>query len=202
MRKIHSKKDEAKKRKKNQLILVFILVFLMFFSIVGYAFQLIINQNTESSSGQTNPKIVTYNGYEFKEQNGFWVLNKDDTNFIFKNNPYEVPRINSHINPLENYVEKDIYISSESIEAESEIRTNLAQIVGSIKNACQEGETCNGVNLTKSCKDNFLIIRESSDGKTKIEQSDNCVYIEGSKDSLTKITDEFIFKILKVDNYL
>ncbi|MCH8945978.1 MAG: hypothetical protein IIA85_03580, partial [Nanoarchaeota archaeon] len=157
MRRIIPKGQEAKRRKRNQVIVSLMLISVMFFSVLGFAFSSFSfsgKQNIDNS----NPNSINYNGFEFREQSGFWVLNKEGINFIFRNNPYEVARINSEINPLSNYLEKPLYIYSESIEAESEIQTNLFQFVKEIENACLEKCNENEQLPIRSCEDNFIII--------------------------------------------
>lgn len=144
-----------------------------------------------------NPDLnsINYNGFEFIEQNSLWILNQNEINFIFRYNPNQVPRIASEIKPLENYQEKILYLYSENILAESEIYTNLFQFTNGIENACLE--ECEEKLPVKTCQDNFIIIREGNKG---ITQENNCVFIEGEKEDLTKLADEFLFKLIGVEN--
>ena len=180
MRKIVSKEIEEKKAKRNRMILGFFLVFIMFFSVAEYAF-------LSSPDTQTNPETnsITFNGLKFTSQNGYWILNKDGTNFIFRYNPNQIKPINSEINVIENYYNKPLYIKTSNINAEAEIRTNIAVFV-------------NGVIITdkENCKDNTII----AEGKniSKIYQQENCVYIQGTESELVKLTDEFLFKIFEI----
>jgi len=190
MRKIVSKYKEDKKRKRNQLIVGFVLIFIMFFSVLGYS--LGGRDATEDSNK------INYNGFEFENQNGFWVLNMGNFDFIFRYNPEQVEKSYSLVNPLNNYYQKPLYVSSESIEAESEIYINLNQIVLRMQPACLEGEECEDENMAvKTCADNFIIIRESN--FSNIIQEENCVFIKAPQENLTRITDEFLFKILGVE---
>ena len=150
--------------------------------------------NPAPSKGNSNERI-NYNGFEFTEQNGFWILNKDNTNFIFRFNPNQVEKIDSELKPLANYESKPLYFNSENVLAESEIRTNLAQFVEKMQSACLE-EECDESSQIRTCENNFIIIRE---GSKKISQEGNCVFIEGKTDDLTKLTDEFLFKILGIE---
>lgn len=198
MRKILSKDNESRKKKRNQLTVGLLLIFLMFFSTLGFAFQLITQEETEQNE---NSKIVNYNGFEFKEQNNFWSLNKGGINFIFRNNPNQVTKINSEINSLNNYLNKSLYIYSESIKAESEIRTNLFQYVKEIKNACLEKDECIEKFPIKTCEDNFIIIKEISENETSgINQENNCIFIKDYEENLIKLTDEFLFKLLGIES--
>jgi len=192
MRKIISKQEEEKKKKRNQLIVGFVLIFIMLFSVLGYSF----------GGGNESTTKIKYNGFKFVKQGESWILNTENFNFIFENNPNQVEKINSDLKNLENYYGKPLYMYSENYEAEMEIYRNLFyynQIVQRMQDACLEGnETeCDGALPVKNCGDNFIIIRESNE--TKIIQENNCVFIEGEQGNLTKITDEFLFKILEIE---
>ena len=200
MRKLLSEHEESKKRKRRQLAVGLVLIFLMFFSVVGFAFQVIGGKGGQIDQ-QIQTQTINYNGFEFREQNGFWILNKDNINFIFRNNPYQVTKTDSVINDLNNYLNKSLYITSESIEAESEIQTNLAQLIGKIENACLRECNNNEELPIRSCEDNFIIIKEITENESAgINQENNCVFIKGKKADLVKLTDEFLFKLLGVED--
>ena len=185
MRDIFSKQRGEKKAKRNRIILGLFLVFIMFFSVAEYSF--LANDGQDSNSG--NPadiQKINYNGFEFSFQNGFWVFNKNGNSFIFKHNPNQVEKSGVSLKGLENYLNKTIYINSEDIISESEIRANLAQF-SEIKNSQNE-----------NCDESQIIIKESSE--SKIIQEKNCVFISGKKENLVQLTDEFLFKILGVEN--
>ena len=192
MRKISSKYREEKKKKRNQIVVGLILIFVMFSSVLGFAF---INFASTGGNDINDPNSINYNGFEFIEQNSLWTLNQNEINFIFRYNPNQVSRIASEIRPLENYQEKILYLYSEDILAESEIYTNLFQFTNGIENACLE--ECSEEFPIKTCQDNFIIIREGDQG---ITQEDNCVFIEGKKEDLIKLADEFLFKLIGVEN--
>ena len=200
MRKLLSEHEENKKRKRRQLAVGLVLIFLMFFSVAGFAFQVIGGKGGQIDQ-QIQTQTINYNGFEFREQNGFWILNKDNINFIFRNNPYQVTKTDSVINDLNNYLNKSLYITSESIEAESEIQTNLAQLIGKIENACLRECNNNEELPIRSCEDNFIIIKEITENESAgINQENNCVFIKGKKADLVKLTDEFLFKLLGVED--
>lgn len=188
MRKITSKRNKQKKDKIKQFAVGGVLIFIMFFSVLGYAF-----------GGRENKDIekIDYNGFEFVNQNGFWFLKLGDLNFVFKNNPNDVEKIYSFLNPINHYQEKPLYLSSESDEATWEISRNLNQIVQRIQPACLNKYECEGDWPVKNCTDNFIIIKK--DDINKITQEDNCVFITGSQENLTALTDEFLFKILGIE---
>ena len=192
MRKIISKQEEARKKKRNQLIVGFALIFIMLLSVLGYSF----------SGGNKSTTKIEYNGFNFIKQDDFWILNMKNFNFIFKNNPNQVEKINSDLKNLENYYGKPLYMYSKNYDAELEIYKNLFyynQIVQRMQDACLEGNQtdCDETLPVKNCEDNFIIIRERNE--TKIIQENNCVFIEGKQEELTKITDEFLFKILGIE---
>ena len=117
MKGILSKHDSEKKAKRNRMILGLILVFIMFFSIAEYSF--LSNQN-QANNAQNQTNAVNYNGFQFSEQNSYWILNKDGNDFIFSYNPNEIPRITSIVNPLENYNGKTLYLISNNSIVESD----------------------------------------------------------------------------------
>ena len=181
MRKILSKQDDGKKAKRNQVILGLFLIFIMFFSIAEYSL-IGLGQDSSSETGITN--IVNYNSFNFSQQNGYWILNKDGKSFIFRYNPGQISFSNaSNLPSLEDYSNKVLYIESEDVNAESEIRTNLAQFTGGII-----------ISTNKTCDENVIVIKKGDENRIKSEE--NCVFIEG--EDLVKMSDEFLFNILGV----
>jgi hypothetical protein len=188
MKNIISPRNKQKKNKIRQFAVGGVLIFIMFFSVLGYAF-----------GGRENEDIekINYNGFEFVNQNSLWFLDLGGLNFVFKHNPKEVEKIYSLLNPVNNYQGLPLYISSESDEAQLEISRNLNQIVQRMQPACLKKYECEGNWPVKNCTDNFIIIKK--DDISKITQEDNCVFISGPQENLTMIADEFLFKILGVE---
>ena len=197
MKKIDTQYEKDKKRRTNQFIVGGILIFIMLFSILGYAFQ---------GSDDSNAKKIIYNNFEFIQQENYWVLNnygENNLKFTFKNNPKEIEGISSNVNDFNNYLNKPLYIYSEKSEAEIEIYNNLNSISQRIQHACLDKEEnllgelkCEDNLPIKNCEDNFIVIKESNN--SKIIQKVNCVFIQVAQENLTKITDEFLFKTLKI----
>jgi len=186
MRKIVSKKKRENKERINQIIVGGILVLIMFASVVGYAFQ---GKNSDNNSK------VKYNKFEFTKQNDLWYLGD---NFMFKYNPFETENFSfeNSLNLIDSYKGEPLYIYSEDTSAESEIYRNVNNIAQRIQYACLNesiGLNCASSWPVKTCEDNFILIRE---GEFKIEQKDNCLFIQGPKENLTKISDEVLFKII------
>lgn len=197
MRKIHSKKDEAKKNKRNQIILVVVLVFVL----LGSTFGVVINSfGNSSSSGNDNDNVIKYGGDEFNYQNGFWTLEKFGGTFMFLNTPYDTQGIvesNTISKTIQDYSGKPVYIYSNNSDSEIEIYRNLYSVAERIQNGCPEGFDCDNKNLpVKNCEDNIIIIEESN--VNEISQDNNCIYIKGNEESLIKVSDEFLFKLLGV----
>jgi hypothetical protein len=192
MRKIISKEAEEKKRRKNQLIIGIILIVVMVFSVLGYSLSGLGNNNSSGS-------VINYNGFKFTQTSNFWNVNVGSNIFSFAYNPTQTEKINSTLNLLNIYSGKPLYLSSEDLGVETEIYKNLFyqnQIVQRVQEACLEGEKCGGDYPTKTCQDNFIIIKESANNT--IRQQDNCVFIEGNKENLTELSDGFLFKIIGI----
>jgi len=191
MRKLEPKQNEESKRKRNQVILGLLLIFIMLFSVLGYGFS---GRENKNDSGQK----VKYNGYEFASRQGSWVLTIKETELIFSYNPTEVEKSNSNIKRLDNYYNKPLYISSEHDMAGAEIYNAIYRFVQRVQPACLEGETCESDELpVKTCEDNFIIIKKADD--SNITQQNNCVFIQGTEEELLKVSDEFLFKMFGIE---
>jgi hypothetical protein len=201
MRKLETRAEQDKKRRRNQLIIGLILVVVMLFSVLGYSFQ------TEEKSNTNQLKKVNYNGFSFVENSpGIWTLTIGNSNFLFKNTPTDVETIEGKINLLNTYSGKPLYIHSENREAEAEILGNINYVLLRQQYACLDlgnktvetnaTKNCDGNWPIKTCNDNFIII-ELSDTKS-ITQVDNCVFIKAPTENITKVSDEFLFKLMGI----
>jgi hypothetical protein len=196
MRRIVSKQKEKSKERFNQIIVGLVLIFLMVLSILGYSLG-----NKEPPSQQEK---VIYNGIEFVNVNGFWTVKEGNLEFIFQYNPNQVEKIDSSVNPIETYYDKPLYIASESDEALAEIYVNMNALVLRMQKACLNNSNisveCEEGLPIKTCSDNFIVIEESN--ITGITQENGCVFIKGNKDDLVSISDEFLFKVLGIEQSL
>jgi len=190
MEKIVSKERHKSKERFNQLLIGLVFIFLMILSTFGYSL------STSDKEEQGNKKVV-YNGYEFLNSNGFWRMSIQDMQFTFRYNPKEVYRIPGKINDLNSYYDLPLYIQSENSESSSEIYMNLNQLVQRIQPACLNNSNCTGNYPTKDCNSNFIIIKESN--ITGIEQNSSCVFIQGTEEDMLKVVDEFLFKIMGIE---
>ena len=83
MRRILSKEDEAKRKKRNQVILGIILGVVMIMSTFGFAFQnSIFGGSTNTPGNYVNQ--TTYNGYTFVNQNGLWYIGNFSFSYLPK----------------------------------------------------------------------------------------------------------------------
>ncbi|MBI2044469.1 hypothetical protein HYT23_00260 [Candidatus Pacearchaeota archaeon] len=192
IQRIISKEEQEKRKRKNQFILGGILIFVMIASTLGYSF----SSSDKNNVNNENSNKISYNGYEFVNQNGFWQLNLGDFQFSFTNNPNQVQEINAVVNPLSVYSGKALYVSSENIRAEFELNRVFNSVILRKQYACLEGENCNNDYPVKTCVDNFIIIKE--DEVANITRRDNCVFISGPEENLTAVVDEFLFKTIGV----
>lgn len=193
MKRLTSKKEEQKKAKRNQLIIGVALVGLMVLSVFG----IIANSfGKEEESDEVN-----YNGYLFEESNGFYILTLGQDQFYFKSNPLELKDLEYESNYsklITNYVSFPLYLDSKDQLSYSELYQNLISYVQKIQPACLNEEDCANQDYPiKTCQDSLIIIRESENNN--IYQEENCIFIEGKKEDLIKLTDKFLFKIIGID---
>lgn len=190
IKRLVSKEEVEKRRKRNQIITGIVLAFLMILSTLGFALQ--SGPRNTGNSGDSTDKLK-YNGFEFSYNNGFWVLG----NFVFKYNPRETPDLGFGLKDETHYRGIPLYVYSEDEDAKTEMIINLGQIAERVNEACPSGFQCSDQNLPiKTCTDNLIIIREGN--SSSIKQQENCVYIEGQRTELVKLTDQFLFKILGI----
>lgn len=191
MRKIVSKHEEGRKKKRNQLIIGGVLMAVMLFSIIGYAFENYITGNTSSS----NPS-VTYNNVVFTQQNGYWGANYSGSSLLFSYNPGQVSLNASLASNINDFFNKPLYIYSYDSNAEAEIRNVLYPFTSQIQDACPSGMQCSQGQLpVENCSSNFIIIQG---GNASVSQQDNCIYISGQGQNLIMSVDAVLFKILGI----
>jgi len=192
MRKIITNQERKRKKKFKQFVVSGILIFIMFFSVIGYSFQ---GKDSEDSD-----KKVIYNNFEFVEQNDFWFTNNGQISFAFKHNPAQTQEIDFNLYGFD-ISGKPLYVYSEDRDAEIEIYRNLNQIVQRIQPACLNKtefqlKDCDENLPIKTCADNFIIITEKN--MSEITQENNCIFISGNQTKLAELTDVFLFKLLNI----
>ena len=187
MRAIENKDKTDKKRQRNQVIVGLLLIGLMLLSTAGYA-----AFNTSGTTTQT----FKYNNLKFENVNGYWQTKINDVSYSFLYKPTEVNKRELILNPLNFYSNKNLYITADNFDAEQEINRNLYNLVSGVREACLKGENCSNSDLPiKTCDDNFIIIKEGTEG---IKQEKSCVFITGKYENLVTLTDEFLYKLLGI----
>jgi len=187
IKRIETKKDQIKKEKRLQLILAAILILVLFGSVFG----IVVN----SFGGSNFPtKIVTYNNYDFSVENGYYTIELGISKFYFSNNPNDVESLEKQValsREVSSYTNKEVYVLTGDYSSYSEIVQNFNQHALRIQQACKLDEECVDKTLPlKTCENNLIIIKEAPENK--IYEEKNCVYIEGKKEELLKLTDEFL----------
>lgn len=192
MRKIISKQEEEKKRKRNQFIVGGVLILIMVSSMLGYAFQ---SQIFNTNAG-TNASI-TYNGMVFSNQNGFWATDYMNERLVFTYLPSQIIEddLSNLTKGIGDFLSKPLYISSEDLNAESEIKFNMLPFANEVKNACLEGTSCEGEDTKDCTTDNFIII---NNGNEEVREEGTCIFISGEGDGLIKLIDNILFKMFGI----
>ena len=182
-------KTSEKRKKRNQMILGGFLVLIIGLSTFGYSLNM---QNKETVN-----KAV-YNGLEFVEDNGFWKTFLGNLNLVFRYNPKQLEGFiyDKELADLISYSNEPLYLNYEDNEAGLEIYNNLNQIAERMQGACLNEENCEGDLPIKNCSSNIIIIKEAN--SSSIKQQENCIFIEGKREDLTKLTDEYLFRLFGI----
>lgn len=203
IRKIVSAREVEKRNQRNQIIVGIILVSLMLFSVLGYAFQ--GRDSSSDSSDDSENGIYKYNNYEFFYQNGFWAVDFLESFLLFSYYPTsgQILGFEALNKSYQDYENKVIYIYSENAEAKSELKMNLLLLTKNIQEVCLEGKICENAELpVKSCSnqlntnEEMIVIQENSN--QKLETTNSCIVISGEKESLIRLVDEFLFRLFKI----
>ncbi|MBS3093219.1 hypothetical protein J4456_01410 [Candidatus Pacearchaeota archaeon] len=194
MQKIISQEQRARKQKINQLIIGLVLIGLMLFSTIGFAFS-----NTVQTEDNTETKNI--NGIEFIRTGDFWTFSVSGYEFVTKHNPEDVQHISVLTGPtLQSYVGKPLYFVGENGEHFSEMDGNVRdRFVQRISNACIDEKDCLENYPMKNCiDDNLIVYREAMNESEKIYFEDNCSYIVSSYANQSEYADALLFKLLGI----
>jgi hypothetical protein len=197
MRSILDKDSEKKKQKQGIVILGIILVLLMVFSTLGYAFY--GSLQNQRGGGES----VEHNGIEFENQGNGWKFDIDGYEFLTRFNPLEVSNISVVISSSLNEISSDkLYFSSSSLidlpqSGVSEIAFNLQDFLLRTNLACLD-ESCEENYPIKNCTDSNIVIFEEDSGFTRIRQEEKCIYVHYAEGEELRATDALIFKLLEI----
>ena len=200
MQKIITQEEKERRKKRNQLVIGIVLIWLMVVSTLGYAFI----DRTGANSNNSNNEKIEYNGIEFiRDENFYWKFKIQETDFLTKHNPQETEDITfSGSKQIAEYRNKPMYFAGENGEHVLEIARNLNGIVLRTSNACLENDKeCSQDNENfpiKKCSNENIIVFKESVNENKIYQEENCIFIETNYANQARYADKFLFSILGI----
>ncbi len=186
MRRIETKEENERKRKRNVKILSLTMLFLMVFSTLGFAF--IFNPSSNSGVNQDSGEQT-----QLPQDN---VRKTGKINFQYGGqyisliSSYEdVENITVEIDKKpEDYSGSVLYIDAKNQGILQEIAITMGRFSSRMQEACYG--VCEENLPERNCTDGNLIVwRESSEGR--VYQEDMCVFIEGDMAA----ADAFIYKL-------
>ncbi|MDD4563696.1 MAG: hypothetical protein PHF09_02370 [Candidatus Nanoarchaeia archaeon] len=187
MRKIKTKQQLEKEQKKKQTILSILLITLLGFSTIGYAFF--------SSTGEKQ-QAYNYKNLNFIQQNDLWYTQINNNNYVFNYLPdqlKEIP-INTTIT-IQNLENKPLYIVSPQ-DISYILTSNLQNHILRFQEACINLEECSEITPLKNCSTDNIIIINSSSEKTQITQDQNCIFLEGD---ISKAANKFVYSLFNIE---
>lgn len=194
MQRIITRGEQAKKTKRNQLIIGVMLILLMAMSTVGYALS--------SRESESNTDKIKYNGIEFIKNSDYWQFTAQGSNFITRYNPKETENVSAGFvyTKLNDYANEPLYFVGNFQEPIFELKRNIYPFALRIQDACMQGINCSLESLPKkNCSlDNVIVVQESYDKRESIYQKDKCIFISANMENQTIYADAFLFKILGI----
>ncbi len=153
VRKISSREEVEKKRKRNVNIISIVMLVLLLGSTAGFA---IIYSDEDSEQEISENQEVTL-PFGTSVEDAKWV-------------PADIDVL------ISDYSGKDVYISANESGVTSVIGSAIGQYASRVNEACY-GE-CEKDLPEKNCSENLIVYMEKEENK--IYQSENCVFIEGN----------------------
>lgn len=166
IRKIKSREEIEKARKRNIAIISFFMLFLLVVSTAGYA--LIVGGNFGSSNDNNQADIE------------YWLPLGSSLEEI-----KDIP-VNIYFS-LENYKNFPVYISANNSRVFSGIYSIIGKYASRVNEACYK--ECEEDLPEKDCSENFIVYKESEENI--VYQLDRCIFIEGN----LKTVDAFLYRI-------
>lgn len=173
MRRLETKIESEKKRKRTITTLSIIMLSIMVLSTLGYSFL----SNTETPSDEENIIETGNSQINYGGQTFYLINSREETKDI---------GINTNILP-QAYFGKTLYIVSDNQGIFQEIASTIGLFSSRVQEACHG--PCERNLPEKNCTDNLIIWKESQENK--VSQEDNCVFIEGD----LRTVDAFIYKL-------
>jgi hypothetical protein len=162
------------------LIVGFVLIGLMLFSTIGFAFSGFYG-SSGSDEGETQDTPY-FNG-------NYWIYPLGGQEYYFTNSieSIEFDELSFDLS-LNQYVGKNLYIDSENEEVLRMIGSNLGRFADRVQEACY-GE-CERDLPEKECSENIIVYKDSEE--ENVVKEDNCIFIDGS----LKTVDSFLYRVL------
>lgn len=187
MRKIQTKEQLEKKKKRNQYILGLTMIFLLAASTAGFSLM--------SREETTRGDLVSEGGIEFVRASGLWSLSVGEQIFYFQYLPSEIEEIKTNITlNLGDLSARPLYFVNVN-SGVSEIITNIGPYIQRYQEACLPNQNCTENLPVKNCSDSNIIVFETAN-KTSVNQIENCIYILGDS---VRGSDAFLYKILGIN---
>jgi len=210
--------DIERARRRNNLILGVIMIFLLVASTAGYSLM---------SGDREEESVVEEMGFEFVRDGGMWKLafgstdghdsGEPDEVFVFRYLPSEVGEIDVNVSvEFGDYAGEVLYFVNAG-EGAGEVLTNLDRYILRYQESClepvaplvidseqltveDEGNVseddfaCKGNFPVKDCGSNLVIFEAGNE--TRVYGDENCVFVEGD---YIRGVDAFLYKILGVN---
>ena len=192
MQKILSVEEKDRKTKIRQFVVGILLISLMLFSTLGFAFS---NANQDTTSNR-----VIYNGIEFSKDIDYWRFTSNGYEFLTRYNPQEIlPLAQSQTSLLSDYTNEPLYFSGEDGEHFIELERNLRGRVLRISKACID-TTCEEDLPIKNCVTDSVIIYKNATNseEEKIYQEEKCIFIVAQTKNQAHYADAVLFKMLGI----
>jgi len=195
MRKILSREVREKKDKRNKTILGVILVIIMVFSTIGYAFY------SSDKEGEGGLEVITYRSIDFiPTEYGKYRFQIGENTYETYYHPEQTSNITGILTKtLEMYKNKPLYFGVDSREeinqqGSQEIVYNIGRFLERQGFSCLT-EDCEEDYALKSCVDSNIIIFKQSN-LTRITEDIRCVYIEYKEGEVERASDALLFRLL------
>jgi len=198
MRKILSKKDREKKDSRNKTIVGVILVIIMIFSTLGYAFY--SSDDTDEDPGE---KVITYSGINFiKTDYDTYRFKYGGRDYETYYNPEDTENISGQVTGIiTNYANEPLYFGVNSredlsIPGNREILVNMQGLILREMVSCLDEDCTENYPIKNCTSDNIIIFKYGED--INILQEDKCIYLYGPEEEHIRMADAFLFKLMKI----
>lgn len=187
IRKLESKEESERKRKRNTFILSIVMIAILLFSTAGY---FSMREDTGGGNGEKNVENI----------GGSWILRYGDQTMTVSNPPESTENVSiTMFNNLQSFYGKAVYVASDTDAGYYEVASSLGRYTERLQPACYG--KCSKNYPEKDCNNTMIVIKalnssvsEIESGKGKVYERDNCVFIEGD---LTAV-DAFIYRIFGI----